>query len=210
MTSYIDNFSSIFTIEKPKLKVIEVSDWTAVQKVVSGWAETAKRRFQTAKIFNCSTVPLFNSELFDRLEDSKLMTEGMNDRIIQILAEKIQEQKIVFACVDNENKYQALALIDRQLNKIAYFVTHPNNIPTLLSKERVRGAGTKIILHLAKIALESGYNLRVYSIYGAESFYKKFGFEEEETSADLILTAAKIKKLISSKTPPFDQQKLEE
>jgi len=215
MTHSIANFNKSVISNPVQLKVVEVSDLTIVQKVAHEWFDVAKCRFRTADKFSHSRNPVCNSDMLDRLEASKSMTQAIHKRVTSVLNDDLVSPPVrwtkALACVDKDSKIQALALIDDEENKIVYIATNPNNIPTPLSKlsQRVRGAGTQIILHLAKDALKTGNAIRLSSIDSSEPFYDKLGFAGYDINNDRVLTVTKIKELISSKIPPFDQLQIE-
>jgi len=111
---------------------------------------------------------------------------------------------------DLKDKIHAIALYNQRKNKIACLVSHPDNIDHKVNREvenRVKGAGTSIMLYLFRKTIELGIPLKVDSTPSAKKFYQKLQFEltgeRDYRFIGLELSADKINGLIKRKIPPF-------
>jgi hypothetical protein len=113
----------------------------------------------------------------------------------------------VVVCRDGARAIQAIALFEKEKNSLAYLVTHPDNIRHPINENiptRAQGAGTQIILYLARSALKKNVPLRAVVREDAELFYQKLHFDDDSNWGTKILTVEKIKQLIVLKTFPFN------
>jgi GNAT superfamily N-acetyltransferase len=98
------------------------------------------------------------------------------------LDEDYDEQLVI--CEDEFENVQAMAIMDVNSDSIGLcaLATHPNNIPAYVNAEvtdKVRGAGTAIISHLAKYCSDEGKRTILLSTYkSGRPFYEKMGFED--------------------------------
>ena len=134
---------------------------------------------------------------------------------------RVYEKAIACYDIDDPtNAFHAIALIkddrrslfyldrDKRYLKIAHIATHPINIRSVVNRyeyDRVEGASSALIQHLAKVCLKKGYaGIYLEATPSALGFYKKFGFEvleksivvmTERSAVPMRLTAARISKL---------------
>lgn len=191
------------------LTVKEATDLTSIQQVAKEWMELSKQRFRVADMYQYTETPKCTSKILDRLEDSKSIIDAIYKRITSKLEQNdssLIKWTKALVCLDQNSKIQAIALINEETNKIVDIATHPNNIPSSLSDpaHQVRGAGTQIIMHLAKVALKTDCSILVDPNDSGKAFYKKLGFKKVELTTNFTLTADKIRELISSDTAPFN------
>lgn len=189
--------------------VAEVTELTTVQQVAKEWMELSKQRFRVADKYQYTETPKCTDEILNRLEDSESIIKAIYLRVTQKLEQKdsgLIKWNKALVCKDQNSKIQAIALINEENNKIVDIATHPDNIPSLLNDptKQVRGAGTQIILHLAKIALQTDTSILLDTNDSGKAFYKKLGFERVGLTTNFILTADKIRELIREKKPPFN------
>lgn len=111
---------------------------------------------------------------------------------------------------DLKEKIHGIALYNQTANKLVSLVAHPDNIDDKVNhgvENRVKGAGTSIMLHLFRKTMELGIPLKVDSTPNAKKFYEKFQFdltgEQDYRFIGLELSADKINELIKRKIPPF-------
>ncbi len=132
----------------------------------------------------------------------------------------------IFVCRDTSSNPQSIALTNHLSGpkgylKIAHLATNPNNIRSPINnqqKERVQGAATAIIVHLAKQCFAKKIDWKdkslhpeikgifLESIDSAIPFYEKLGFErfldvksEEEFCTPMRLKAEKMQQLVLTK-----------
>ena len=104
-------------------------------------------------------------------------------------------------------KIEAIGFFNRQSSELIYLATHPENVGHAINTKRIQGAGSSIILYLAKQMLTSKTDLILESIDNAMPFYEKLHFEKRDIEWEgnyLVLTAQKIQSLLERKIPPFD------
>lgn len=193
----------------PSLTVREVKDLVSLQQLAKKWHSTASTRFRAADRAQYTDAPLCDQRTLDHLEASKMMTKAICNKIREAFLKQGESDYFdkALVCTDQDSKIQAIALIRTKENRVAFVATHPDNIPSTLTDpaKRVRGAGTQIILHLAKRTLKTGKPVLIDTLDSASDFYAKLGFTQAGLMPELHLTASKINLLISEKVPPFNQ-----
>lgn len=111
----------------------------------------------------------------------------------------------------NEGRVQGMAVFNAVTGYVDLLTSHPDNIPHIKNQNRTRGAGTSIILYLAKWALKTGKDITLNPLESAIPFYKRLGFTRynkrehgyHQGYPGLILTVNTIKKLIENNVFPF-------
>ncbi len=139
---------------------------------------------------------------------------------ISISLEEPMSVEKVIVCRDTKKAIQAIAIFNSQSNTLKYLATHPENIRHEVNKNspNVQGAGTSIVLYLAKKMLEEKGTIRLKAIENAVPFYKKLQFELDPDNEDpsdrripkhiaMKLSSEKIKELIDNEVAPFNQLK---
>ncbi len=156
--------------------------WGDVLRIIEKWGLLASEKSMEAKAKG------IDSNLFD---DCKTVCEITSD---VLRGSRVQT---LLLCIDSKGDPRAIAFYEKRINTISWLVSHPNHIKHPLNIERVSGAASAIIEHLAQGALIRGLPLRVSSFSGALLFYQKLGFEfEEDRGAEelrMILTVDKIR-----------------
>ena len=184
--------------------IIPAGEHSTIKKIVEDWFVLAKSRSDYSEAISCCFIDTHARTILRASKDILCSIFSMLD------GDSAREKwDSLVVCKDTSDKIQAIALVNMEQNKLVYLATHPNNIVTeYLDKEivPVRGAASRIIVHMAKLALESNRTIRLKSTDSAFKFYKKLGFKREEPGyGSLKLSVRKIQKLISMGKAPFDQ-----
>ncbi|MBY0528558.1 MAG: hypothetical protein K2P51_00005, partial [Rhabdochlamydiaceae bacterium] len=119
---------------------------------------------------------------------------------------RLRSPRRVLVCRDRLRSVQAVALFNKKEHSLTYLVTHPDNIRHPINEHistRAQGAGTQIILYLARLALKRNMPLWAIIRDDSEPFYQKLHFDDDAAFGKKILTVEKIKQLVSLKIFPF-------
>lgn len=186
--------------EKRTLTIRQISpeEFPVAAKVARSWQLMAYLKRMVAKVHGENEAA---SIFVDSSNISRLVAECFEDHDSCI--PRVFERAI--ACYDakDPDNIQAIALIKDDSDslclldphttylKIALMVTNPINIRSSVNStedDRVRGAGTNLIVHIAKECLEKKYNgLYLESVDSALPFYQKLGFEELDSEEVFML-----------------------
>lgn len=203
-------------IAGPIVSEVQKSEWSTIVKVLGQWEKSLQEKGE-----NWGRIAPGNQTAHRVLPAGEICAQ-MIHQIKTPAHERVggDPWNVVLICKDANHKIQAIALHDKQSNRLADLATHPDNIdhPINDAVPRVKGAGTQIILHLAKETVRADSTLRLRSVRDAVPFYKKMHFEDDPAFAgvqdgalgitSMKLTAERIRSLVRNQTPPFNQLRL--
>jgi hypothetical protein len=217
----VDKAPPVVEIEKhPFLQVVEVptSQWKEIEEIAFAWHASASDKISNVAGREVTTPEEQEAlESVDAIQNSFSIIGRIYENFsIPLVPGEKRNWNTVLICRD-KRQVQAIALIDKQENDIAYVATHPDNIRHKMNENiatRVQGTGTEIILYLAKLALQINKPIRLEATGGAVPFYEKLQFDHcPALGAHLLypmeLTVEKIERLIEQGVPPFDRLTLE-
>lgn len=193
---------------------VPIEDWMEISRIAEAWGEMSRTKL--AAIEKNSYRQLGFKTIF---ENSMYICDSISYLIktpVDEHPEGSEAWDTILICRDTEETIHAIALFNRSVNKLAYIVTHPNNIHHDINQIQVHGAATQIILHLAKKTHSTNSVLRLKSVESAKPFYsEKLKFESDFENQDemdttwhiraMKLTATKIQDLMKRRVAPYDQ-----
>jgi len=193
------------------IREVPKKEWSAVHQVMNQWFAIAENRFINADATRLTTKYPNMAEI-TRLDVSKMIILSISLGLspATLFDSEDEEWDTLWVCEDKNSKIQAVALLQMEKLKLVQLATHPDNIIHAHNDSQataIRGAGSQIILELARHALNANEAIRLKSTEDAENFYKKLGFTREvpQHSMWLHLTPARIRELVAQKVPPFNQ-----
>ncbi len=194
------------------VSTVPFEEWHEMIYVVRNWASNV--------FFKCRSDP--SSELLDASQGIiKSIKRQLKLSLIRS-EDPCRGWDTIFVCQDRDETIQAIALVKLKTHYIDYLATHPDNLNhpmNTLIKDRVRGAATEIILHLAERTLATGKLLNLIALKSAMPFYKSLSFKRARgisarayDTYDLTvmqLHASSIRKLALKDGSPFTRFKTE-
>jgi len=172
--------SSYLTRDLSGFHVSEASspeDLLRVTKVLNDWKKTIND-ILIATCYSCDSG----------IDISETVCSGLKDDIQS-------KERSIYISQNLEYEIQAVASHNEKTNQIHHILTHPLNIHHRGDTTRQRGAGSSIILHLAKriSSYSPALPLFVKSSSYAVEFYSRCGFTAiHSTSALLIMKLEKV------------------
>jgi hypothetical protein len=215
----------VVEIKKNKLQVEEIppSGREEIKKIAKIWRSSALKKYKQC---HGGELPKFKTTEEERALNTTAPSAPLRQccSLTQLIDEALSGKEVeetwdtVLVCRDQDQKVQAIALIDKKKNELAYLVTHPDNIRHEINENittRVEGTGIAIILYLAKEALQINKPIRLIATQGVFPFYQKLHFapyprETYPNHYPMELTVEKIKQLIEECVFPFDRLSVEE
>ncbi len=218
--------SEVISEVSSKLSVTEAlsREWKTIAEIADTWIKSANEKYLT---IHGGKMPLFktrdaaSSDIGGLFINSRSMISQIKYQLTTPIKERIsggEPWDTVLICRDSNNNLQAIALFDKRSNKLSYLATNPDNIRHELNEgitTRVQGAGTQIMLSLAKFARTNSFIIRLRATDETVKFYQKLGFEDDPENrgpydgyvriTSMKLTPQKVKELMSQKISPYDR-----
>jgi hypothetical protein len=170
------------------LTVSEVpfEEWSTILVVAKEWRSIAIEKYaETGDL----TGLIFDNSVYVLHKITQTIKE----------TEDVAWKKQLFICRDGSSRIQGMAFFSPNSSYLNQIASHPENLSHPINDlaKRVRGVGTTMIVHFAKMAYAKQQPLTLVSLLTADAFYKSLGFVRVEDK--FLLTCEKIEGIISRK-----------
>lgn len=200
--------------------VTKLIDSSIIQKILSGWRKDAKGKAvqcdggEREQFSDVSSMSLYFKDKMEHPEvfqcrSARVYQCRSSDNVVQALALTRILGTSPFNDEKDRKKYAQL----KDHLEIISIVTNPHNVRSKLNEgdpEKIKGSGTALIGHLAKICLRDNLKgLFADSLSSSKIFWEKMKFKPQKYVGDdvypYLLTSDEIRSLAAAEVKPFSQ-----